>query len=336
MNAGTSASVFKQKTGQPAGIGQTTAGQSDITLENVSNNAMLHSNIHFNTNYNGTGTAGYGLSCLKLSAPPLHFTQNSKLKTQNCLLWVSFMNGLLRWQDILDIVIVAFIIYRIVLLIKGTRTIQLIIGLIVILASFFFARKLELFTLGWILNNFVGSILLVVVVLFQNEIRHVLLALGRSPFFNKITYVEETLFFDELVNACVIMSKRKIGALIVVQREAGLEEFMEIGIKIEADVNTELIVSIFHPASPLHDGALILQGGKIRAASCIVPLTMQEDLDKALGTRHRAGIGITEVTDAVAVVVSEESREISYAVGGEMVRNVTGEALKKVLKDLLA
>jgi len=246
------------------------------------------------------------------------------------------MNGLLRWQDILDIVIVAFIIYRIVLLIKGTRTIQLIIGLIVILASFFFARKLELFTLGWILNNFVGSILLVVVVLFQNEIRHVLLALGRSPFFNKITYVEETLFFDELVNACVIMSKRKIGALIVVQREAGLEEFMEIGIKIEADVNTELIVSIFHPASPLHDGALILQGGKIRAASCIVPLTMQEDLDKALGTRHRAGIGITEVTDAVAVVVSEESREISYAVGGEMVRNVTGEALKKVLKDLLA
>jgi uncharacterized protein (TIGR00159 family) len=246
------------------------------------------------------------------------------------------MRGLLRWQDILDIVIVAFIIYRIVLLIKGTRTIQLIIGLIVILASFFFARKLELFTLGWILNNFVGSILLVVVVLFQNEIRHVLLALGRSPFFNKITYVEETLFFDELVNACVIMSKRKIGALIVVQREAGLEEFMEIGIKIEADVNTELIVSIFHPASPLHDGALILQGGKIRAASCIVPLTMQEDLDKALGTRHRAGIGITEVTDAVAVVVSEESREISYAVGGEMVRNVTGEALKKVLKDLLA
>jgi diadenylate cyclase len=246
------------------------------------------------------------------------------------------MRGMLRWQDILDIVIVAFIIYRIVLLIKGTRTIQLIIGLIVILASFFFARKLELFTLGWILNNFVGSILLVVVVLFQNEIRHVLLALGRSPFFNKITYVEETLFFDELVNACVIMSKRKIGALIVVQREAGLEEFMEIGIKIEADVNTELIVSIFHPASPLHDGALILQGGKIRAASCIVPLTMQEDLDKALGTRHRAGIGITEVTDAVAVVVSEESREISYAVGGEMVRNVTGEALKKVLKDLLA
>jgi diadenylate cyclase len=246
------------------------------------------------------------------------------------------MRGLLRWQDILDIVIVAFIIYRIVLLIKGTRTIQLIIGLIVILAAFFFARKLELFTLGWILNNFVGSILLVVVVLFQNEIRHVLLALGRSPFFNKITYVEETLFFDELVNACVIMSKRKIGALIVVQREAGLEEFMEIGIKIEADVNTELIVSIFHPASPLHDGALILQGGKIRAATCIVPLTMQDDLDKALGTRHRAGIGITEVTDAVAVVVSEESREISYAVGGEMVRNVTGEALKKVLKDLLA
>jgi diadenylate cyclase len=246
------------------------------------------------------------------------------------------MIGPFRWQDILDILIVAFIIYRIVLLIKGTRAIQLITGLIIIFAAFFVSRKLELFTLGWILNNFVGSILLVVVVLFQNEIRHVLLAVGRSPFFGKITYVEETLFFDELVNACLIMTKRKIGALIVIQREAGLEEFMEVGIKIEADVNTELIVSIFQPGSPLHDGALILQEGKIKAACCVLPLTMKEGLDKALGTRHRAAIGITEVTDAVTVVVSEESREISYAVAGEMQRDVSGEALRKALKDLLA
>lgn len=245
------------------------------------------------------------------------------------------MTGVFRWQDVLDILIVAFIIYRIVLLIKGTRAIQLIIGLIIIFAAFFFARKLELFTLGWVLHNFVGSILLVVVVLFQNEIRHVLLALGRSPFFSKITYVEETLFFDEIVNACAIMSKRKIGGLIVIEREEGLEGFMEIGIKFESDVNTELIVSIFQSASPLHDGALIIQQGKIRAASCVLPLTMKEDLPKSLGTRHRAAIGITEVTDAVTIAVSEETGQVSYTVAGDIYGGVTPDALRKVLKDLL-
>ena len=245
------------------------------------------------------------------------------------------MIGSFRWQDLLDILIVAFIIYRIVLLIKGTRAIQLIVGLIIIFAAFFFARKLELFTLGWILNNFVASVILVVVVLFQNEIRHVLLALGRSPFFSKISYVEETLFFDELINACVVMSKRRIGAIIAIQREAGLEEFMEIGTRLESDVNTELIVSMFQPASPLHDGALIIQQGRIKAASCVLPLTMKEDLPRALGTRHRAAIGITEVTDAVSIAVSEETGQVSYAVAGEMFRNVTADDLRKALKELL-
>ena len=241
----------------------------------------------------------------------------------------------IRWQDVLDILIVSFIIYRTFLLIKGTRAIQLIIGFIVIFFVFYISKKLELFTLGWILNNFVGSIILVIVVIFQNEIRRMLLALGRSPFFKKISYVEETLFYDELSNGCIVMGKRKIGALIVVEREVGLEEFTEIGTKMDAGVNTELILSIFQPLSPIHDGALIIREGRIRAASCILPLTLKGDLDKAFGTRHRAAIGITEITDAVAVVVSEEKGWISYAYRGEIFTNISGEELKNVLKRLL-
>lgn len=241
----------------------------------------------------------------------------------------------LRWQDILDILIVTFIIYRTFLLIKGTRAIQLIIGFIIVFFVFYLSKKLELFTLGWILGNFVGAIIFVIVVIFQNEIRNVLLAIGRSPFFKKITYVEETLFYDELTNACIVMSNRRMGALIVIEREVGLEEFMEIGIRVEAAVNTELILSMFQTTSPLHDGAMIIREGRIRAAGCILPLTLKDGIDITLGTRHRAAIGITEVTDAVALVVSEETGKISYAYKGELVRPITEETLKKVLKDLL-
>jgi uncharacterized protein (TIGR00159 family) len=245
------------------------------------------------------------------------------------------VTGFLRWQDLLDIFIVAFVIYRVFLLMKGTRAIQLVVGLIIVLFAFYVAKQLDLFTLGWILNNFVASILLVIVVVFQNDIRRVLFALGRSPFLSKITYVEETLFYDELVNACVAMSTRRVGALIVVEREAGLDEFVEIGVKLDAEVNAELVVSLFQPQSPLHDGALIIKEGRIRAGSCVLPLTMKEGIDKGLGTRHRAAIGITEVSDSIAVVVSEETGKISYAVRGDIVRPVNGEELKKALKELL-
>jgi len=241
-----------------------------------------------------------------------------------------------RWQDILDILVVAFIVYKTFLLIKGTRAIQLIVGFIIVLFVFYLAKTLELFTLGWIFNSFVGSIILVIVVIFQSDIRRVLVALGRSPFFKKITYVQETLFYDELTNACTIMGKRRNGALIVIEREVGLEEFMEIGIRLDAEMNTELIVSIFQNASPLHDGAMIVREGRIRAAGCVLPLTTDENLDKSLGTRHRAAIGITEVTDAFAVVVSEEHGTISYAYKGEFSARVSADALKKALKEVLA
>lgn len=237
----------------------------------------------------------------------------------------------LRWQDVIDIVLVAFIIYRTLVFIKGTRAVQIIIGFIIVLSVFHFSNKFELFTIGWILNNFVGSIILVIVVIFQNDIRKILLAIGRSPFFKKISYVKETLFYDELISACVSMQQRRVGALIVVEREIGLEEFMEIGVRFDAEVNAELIMSIFQQKSPLHDGAMIIREGRIVSASCILPLAMKGGMDKQFGTRHRAAIGITEVTDAISIVVSEENGKLSYASQGNITTGVTTDDLKKAL-----
>ena len=239
-------------------------------------------------------------------------------------------------KDVVDILIVSFIIYKTFLLIKGTRAIQLILGLVIVIFIFSLAEKFGLFTVGWIFNNFVGSIVFVIVVIFQNDIRRLLIALGRSPFFKKITYVQETLFYDELVNACVVMAKRKTGALIVIEREVGLEEFMEIGVRLDAEVNTELIVSMFQHSSPLHDGAMIIREGRIRAAGCVLPLTTNVEVDKRFGTRHRAGLGITEVTDAMAVIVSEERGVVSYAYRGDIFTEVSTDDLKKALKELLS
>lgn len=242
----------------------------------------------------------------------------------------------LRWQDIIDIIIVAFIIYRVFLLIKGTRAIQLLLGLVIVMFVFALAKRLELFTLSWIFNSFIGSIVFVIIVIFQDDIRRLLLALGRSPFFRKISYVKETLFLDELTNACVVMKKRSMGALIVIEREVGLEEFMEAGVRFDAEVNAELVVSIFQFASPLHDGAMIIREGRIISAGCVLPLTTADEVDKSLGTRHRAAIGITEVTDAVSIVVSEEKGIISYAYHGKIFNNIKADDIKKTLKEVLS
>ena len=242
----------------------------------------------------------------------------------------------IRWQDIVDIIIVAFIIYRVFVLIKGTRAIQLLLGLVIVMFVFALAKRFELFTLSWIFNSFIGSIVFVVIVIFQDDLRRLLLALGRSPFFRKISYVKETLFLDELANACLVMKKRSMGALVVIEREVGLEEFMEAGVRFDAEVNAELVVSIFQFASPLHDGALIIREGRIISAGCVLPLTTADEIDKNLGTRHRAAIGITEVTDAISIVVSEERGIISYAQHGQLYSKIDTDELKKVLRDVLS
>jgi uncharacterized protein (TIGR00159 family) len=241
-----------------------------------------------------------------------------------------------RWLlDLLDIALVAFIIYRIILLIKGTRAVQMLLGLAVILIVYVASQVGGLWTLHWLLDNFLSSIILVIVVIFQNDIRRALMHVGKNPFFADLSYREETEIMEELVKACVNMASKRIGALIVIERETGLKDFLEVGVEIDSKVSSDLIASIFLPYSPLHDGALIIQQGRLKKAGCFLPLSRNPDISKALGTRHRAAIGLTELVDAVAIVVSEETGKISVVVGGRITRDLDSSSLKRVLKRLL-
>ncbi|MCD6582262.1 MAG: diadenylate cyclase CdaA [Desulfuromusa sp.] len=242
----------------------------------------------------------------------------------------------IRLLDILDICIVAFIIYRIILLIKGTRAVQMLLGLVVVFAVYVISRVGDLHTLNWFLSNFLSSIILVIVVIFQNDIRRALMHVGRNPFLGGVDSDEESVAIEELVKACVALGSRKIGALIAIERENGIKDILESGTVIDARISCELIRSIFMPSSPIHDGALVVQQGRLAQAGCFLPLSLGLDLTKDLGTRHRAALGLTELADAVAIVVSEETGNISVAVNGGMTRNLDATSLRKVLGRLLA
>ena len=241
-----------------------------------------------------------------------------------------------RWLlDLLDILLVAFIIYRILVLIKGTRAVQMLVGLVVLLIVFVASQIGGLYTLNWILNNFLSSIILVIVVLFQHDIRRALIHVGRNPFFADLSFREETLVIDELCKGCVALSQKSLGALIVIERETGINDFLEVGSELDAKPSGDLLQAIFHHASPIHDGAVILQRGRITRAGCFLPLTQNPDVNPRFGTRHRAAIGLTELVDAVVIVVSEETSRVSVVVGGKITRELEVTTLKKVLKRLL-
>jgi len=237
--------------------------------------------------------------------------------------------------DLLDILIVAFIIYRIILLIKGTRAVQMLLGLAVILIVYVVSQVVGLYTLHWFLDNFLSSLILVIIVIFQSDIRRALMHVGRNPFFAGMSYREEKEVIEELAQASAVLASRRIGALIVIERETGLKDFLEIGTEIDSRVSSDLIVSIFHPASPIHDGALVVQQGRMTRAGCFLPLSQNPDISKTLGTRHRAAIGLTELVDAIVIVVSEETGKVSVVLGGRITRDLDMESLKKVLKRTL-
>ena len=241
-----------------------------------------------------------------------------------------------RWVlDLLDILLVAFIIYRIILLIKGTRAVQMLVGLAVLLIVYVASQVSGLYTLNWILNNFLSSIILVIVVIFQNDIRRALIHVGRNPFFADLSFREETQVIDELCRGCATLAQRQLGALIVIERETGINDFLEIGVELDAKPSSTLIHSIFHHASPLHDGAVVIQRGRITRAGCFLPLTQDPGVSPQFGTRHRAAIGLTELVDAVVIVVSEETGRIAVVVGGKITRDLEVTTLKKVLNRLL-
>lgn len=241
-----------------------------------------------------------------------------------------------RWSlDLLDILLVAFIIYRIILLIKGTRTVQMLLGLVVLLVVFVASQVAGLYTLNWLLDNFLSSIILVIVVIFQNDIRRALIHMGRNPFFVDHSYREENQAIDELVKGCTALTAQRYGALIVIERETGINDFLEIGTELDARVSADLLIAVFHPQSPIHDGAVVIQRGRLSRAGCFLPLTQNPAVNPRLGTRHRAALGLTELVDAVAIVVSEESGRISVAISGKMTRDLDAITLRKVLRRLL-
>jgi diadenylate cyclase len=240
----------------------------------------------------------------------------------------------LRLQDAIDILIIAFVIYRIIDLIRGTRAVQMLIGLSVVFLTFLSSQYFELYTLNWILDNFLSSILLVIVVIFQDDIRRALTQVGTRPFFGTEPLIQQA-DLEEIVRAAVSLASKRTGALIVLQREVGLNEYVEVGTRLDAQVSKELITSIFLPTSPIHDGALIIHKGRIIAAGCFLPLTTNPHVSKTLGTRHRAAIGLTEETDAVVVVISEEEGAISMVREGRITRDVDAGTLRGTLQKLL-
>jgi len=223
----------------------------------------------------------------------------------------------LRWQDIVDILLVSFIIYRTILLIRGTRAAQMVIGIAVLIVIYFGARELELLTLYWLLRTLLSSIFLIIIIVFQGDIRRALTQVGKTPFYK--TYDDALQNTIQVVVASArYLSRRRIGALIVMERETGLRDYIESGHKINANLTTELLSTLFLPSSPLHDGGVIIYNNRIQTAGCLLPLTKNPYINKRYGTRHRAAIGLSEETDAVVVVVSEETQEISLVQHGSI------------------
>lgn len=243
--------------------------------------------------------------------------------------------------DVLDILIVAFVLYKMILLIRGTRAVQLLKGIVVILLATGVSSALQLNALNWLLDKILTIGLFAIPVVFQPELRRGLEQLGRGKFFSwssTAVLEEEDIpkMISEVTKATQVLSKNKIGALVVIERETGLSDYFESGIPIGAVVSSELLINIFIPNTPLHDGAVMMRGNRVVAASCFLPLSDSTRISKELGTRHRAGIGITEVSDALVVIVSEETGTVSVAVHGEITRNLDEQSFRELLTTHLA
>ncbi|HIE08157.1 MAG TPA: TIGR00159 family protein [Desulfarculaceae bacterium] len=237
-----------------------------------------------------------------------------------------------RWLDFLDIIIVAVLIYQVLVIIRDTRAFQILLGLFLIFITYQFSLLLGFYTLHWILNGFLSSIVIIVIVLFQNEFRRALAKFGKTSFV--LNPAEELNYLDKVIKACTTMSLKRIGALIVFTRENKLPVIAEGGVEINAVVSDALILSIFNPTAPIHDGAIIIDHGRIVAAGCFLPLAIEPMIDKVYGTRHRAAMGISEDTDAVVVVVSEETGKISLSIGGKITKEQNPESLGRILNKL--
>jgi uncharacterized protein (TIGR00159 family) len=231
------------------------------------------------------------------------------------------------WLDLLDILLVSFIIYELLQFIRGTHAVQMAFGGLVLVLLYWGSNLLNLETVNWLLRTFMPYLVFGVMVVFQAEIRKVLAHIGRNPF-SAFTVQRTHEMVDELVLASTKLASQNVGALMVLERHMGLRTFIETGIGLDALLTYDLLVNIFNPRTPLHDGAVVIQGNRIAAAACFLPLTVNPELSRTLGSRHRAAIGVTEDTDAVAIVVSEETGQISLVAGGQIQRDLDRSSLK--------
>ena len=235
-----------------------------------------------------------------------------------------------RWQDAIDVLLVSFIIYRVILIIRGTRAVQMLAGIAVLIVLYFGARELELLSLYWLLRNLLNSLFLIIIIVFQRDIRRALTQVGKTPFYK--TYDDADQYINEIVAASQYLSRRRIGALIVIERETGLRDYIESGHSVDGKLTKELLISLFLPTSPLHDGGVVIHNNRIQTAGCLLPLSKNPYIDKRYGTRHRAAIGLSEETDAVIIVISEETQEISLVRQGSITKLADELALKAELE----
>jgi uncharacterized protein (TIGR00159 family) len=239
------------------------------------------------------------------------------------------------WLDVVDILIVAFIIYQLLQLIRGTHAVQMALGALVLVVLYWTSRWADLETVNWLLGTLLPYVVFGLIVVFQAEIRKMLAHLGKTPLLGAFSSRKTEEVIDEVVLAATTLASQRTGAILVLEREMGLRSYIETGIALDALTTYDLLISIFNPGTPLHDGAVILQGNRVAAAACFLPLTVNPELSRALGSRHRAAIGVTEDTDAVAVVISEETGIISFVSGGKIRRELDGAGLKQALLEAL-
>src|SRR5690606_19877791 len=237
-------------------------------------------------------------------------------------------------KDIIDILIVTYIIYHLILLVRGTRAVQLLKGILFLVVIWAVSTWFDLYTLKWLMNQMFTFGVLAIFIIFQPELRRALEQLGRGKLFGRSTADEEEFGKEvsEIIKAINYLSRRKIGALIVFERDTGLNEYTESGIPMQSVISSQLLINIFIPNTPLHDGAVIIQGHRIAAAACYLPLSENPFISKELGTRHRAAIGISEVTDAITIIVSEETGAISLTANGDLHRNLSLEEFEAKLR----
>jgi len=251
------------------------------------------------------------------------------------LLWFKDNLPLLRWLDLLDIAIVTILIYRLLLLTKGTKTPQILLGLAVIALVYGFSGYFELRTLNAIFSSVFDNLFIIAIILFQSDIRRILSQVGRTSWFTRVDSYKDPEFIEDIVKSAISLANRKVGALIVLERDADVTEFTDAGVVIDSVFTKELLTSIFLPVSPIHDGAVVIRKGRIFLAACFLPLSLSAATNKSMGTRHRAALGLSEETDALCLIVSEENGSVSIASHGKMIHQLDSGQLRKALLEYL-